>query len=237
MFKAKIIETGSSGNCFLFGQEVIIDDEPIFTGTLVIDMGLPFLRVKDKIDFQKVTHILLTHVHGDHFQKTTLSKIFNDYPYIIFVCGEWLREDLRLVFGGNLDRVKVIEMNKLYELGEFKVAGFHATHNAPNCGYRLLDSSGHKHFHVTDISSLYGLTAHGYNTATIECNYEEERALELIDQANKDGEFSHLRKAMRNHLSIRKAIEFCKENWIGELTPVHVGNSTKKEVIQALEAW
>jgi len=245
--KTEIIETGSSGNSFLFGQEVIIDDEPIFTGTLVIDMGLPFSRVKDKVDFQKVTHILLTHGHHDHFQKTTLSKVFNDYPHIIFVCGEWLHEKLRLVFGGDIERIEVIEMNQSLQCGEFTIWGFNAIHDVPNCGYRLLDSDGHKHFHVTDIGTLktededgnefFYLDAVNYDTATIECNYEDGKAKELINQANENDDFSHLSKAIRNHLSVYEVIEFCKENSIGELTPVHIGNSTKKEVYQALEAW
>ena len=223
--KVEIIETGSSGNCFLFNYSIIID------------MGLPMSRLKDKIDFSKVTHILLTHIHGDHFHKTTLSNIHQNHKHIIFVCGEWLFEDLRLVFGGKTERIEVIDMNKLYKFGDIKVAGFNAVHNAPNCGYRLINSDGHKHIHVTDISTLYGLTAQGYDTATIECNYEDVEALEFIKKAREDGSFSHLTKAMKNHLSVHEVISFCKDNNIGQLTPIHIGQLTKKEVYEALKAW
>lgn len=223
--KIKIIETGSTGNCFLFNE------------TLIVDMGLPMSRLKEKVDFKKVTHILLTHIHGDHFNKTTLSRIFNDYPYVKFVCGEWLHEPLRLVFGGDTERINVIEMNQEFKADGFKVYGFHAEHDEPNCGYRIVDENGHKHFHVTDISTLSGLTAQSYDTATIECNYHTKTADSIIDKAREDGEFSHMTRSKRTHLSVEEVIEFSKNNNIGELTPVHIGNSTKKEVIQALRDW
>ena len=50
------------------------------------------------------------------------------------------------------------------------------------------------------------------------------RQLELVS------DFSHLRSAIYNHLSVDKVIEFCDDNNIGELTPVHIGSATKKEV-------
>lgn len=221
MLSVKVIETGSSGNCFLFND------------SLIIDVGVPMSHLKD-VDFKKITHILLTHIHGDHFHKTTLRTINQKYKHIEFVCGEWLYEDLRLVMGGDTEQVKVIEMNKLYEFGGFKIAGFHAIHNVPNCGYRLV-KDGHKHFHVTDISTLYGLTATNYDSATIECNYEDNKANELIQRADEDGEFSYLRKAMRNHLSVYEVVEFVKANNIKRLIPVHISGKTKDSVVDVLK--
>lgn len=222
--ETKIIATGSSGNCFLFNQ------------TIIIDAGVPLKTIESKCDLSKVSHILLTHIHGDHFKETTIRNIHAKYKNIIFVCGEWLKEPLRLVFGGDLDRVMVIEMDKDYMLGEFTIKGVFVQHDVPNCGYRL-HVGEHRHIHITDASNLHNISALNYDTATIECNYEDNEALKIINAKNEDGEFSHLLKAMQNHLSVYDTIEFCKDNSIVELTPIHIGNKTKHKVIEALKNW
>ena len=55
----KIIESSSAGNCFK-------------CGSLMIDLGLPYSKTKEHLT--DITHILLTHVHGDHLNMTTIRK-------------------------------------------------------------------------------------------------------------------------------------------------------------------
>lgn len=216
----KIIESSSAGNCFKYGS-------------LLIDLGLPYSKTKEHL--QDVTHILLTHIHGDHLNMTTIRKIFVAHENIKIVCGQWLIEKL-LKSGIDKDRILLIEFGKVYQLEEYKISPVMAFHDVENCGYRIL-FDGKKHLHITDTCSLVGVEAKGYNSASIECNHDASRALELIEEAKDNDEFSHLKGTMNSHLSVNKTIQFCKDNGIKKLYPVHIGSSTKKEVIEALKRW
>ena len=220
MHQFKIIGTGSDGNCFTFGP-------------LMIDLGLSYTKVKSSLD--DITHILLTHIHGDHFKPATIRKVFVNHENITFVCGEWLRDKL-LDVGVDEDRILVVECGKVYDLGDYSISPVLAYHDVENCGYRIkLDD--YLHFHITDTFSLDGIVALNYDSASIECNHEYDKALELIDEAKENDEFSHLQNAIKNHLAVHKTIEFCKRNSIKKLIPVHIGSSTKKEVVEALRRW
>lgn len=238
--KTEVIATGSNGNCFLFEE------------SLMIDVGLPFKTINEKVDLSKVTHILLTHKHGDHFKESTIRAIYSRYKHIIFVCGVWLYEKLRITLGlstesENLNTIKVIEMGtkKPYLFGDFEVWGIHIqkkdkkeksynipSHDAENCGYRLR-LNGHKHIHITDTSDLNGIIALNYDTATIECNHCYTTAREIIDNL-EDGEFHHIIWAVNNHLCVEKVIAWCRKNGIKSLRPIHIGDTTRDEVIKKL---
>jgi len=219
MINISIIATGSTGNCFLFNESVIID------------MGVSMKGIKDKVDFTKISHILLTHIHSDHFNKATIRAINNKYPHIKFIFGEWLAEQMRLL---RVENFEVIEMNKLYDFDTFKLAGVIAYHDVQNCGYRLVFGS-HKHLHITDTSTLQGITAIDYDTATIECNYHRDTALSIIEDKRDRGEFSHLVKALENHLDVADCVDFCNVNKVKKLIPVHIGDSTRVEVEKYLK--
>jgi len=208
----------------------------MFNENVIIDMGVSMKSLKDKIDFNNITHILLTHVHGDHFNKTTIRNIISSYPHIKFIFGEWMREPMRLL---RVENYEVIEMNKLYKFEDFKLAGVSAYHDVENCGYRLVFGE-HKHFHMTDTSTmtdpitLQMIIAKNYDTATIECNYHRYTALRIIKKNSERGEFSHLSKALLNHLDVADCVDFVNRNKIKKLIPVHIGDSTRKEVMEYL---
>ena len=218
--KIDIIGTGSDGNCFLFED------------SLLIDCGLSYKKLSSAVDLSEITHILLTHIHGDHLNRTSVRKVSIKYDNIVWVCGDFLEKELVQI---GVENIKVIEPNIIYELGKFKCASFDLYHDVPNIGYRLA-YNGHSHIHTTDTSTLDGIKAESYDTATIECNHEENKALDIIENGKNDGEFSHLSGAMNSHLSVQQTVQFCKDNRIKQLTPVHVGNSTKSEVYEYLSS-
>ena len=208
--KFKVLGSSSAGNCFLINDD------------LMIDAGLPYSKIKDKV--KNVRYVLLTHIHGDHFNTSTIRKLLVENENIIFVCGEWLSEHLFKI--ANPENVMVYNFDVLNVL-DYKIAMIEAYHDVPNCGYRIMQGS-HKHLHITDTVTLDGIEAKGYDTASIECNHERERALQLIEEAKENGEFSHLKGAINSHLSVDKTIQFCKDNKISKLYPIHIGSSTKK---------
>lgn len=218
LMQFKILGTGSSGNCFLLNND------------LMIDAGLPYSKIKDEV--QNVKYVLLTHIHGDHFSKATIRKLIaNINP--VFVCGEWIHEDVLSL--AEPKKIIIPTFGLIELLGSYKIAMVKAYHDVPNCGWRIMDEKGHKHLHITDTNILEGIEAKNYDTASIECNHEINKALELIDEAKENREFTHLKGAINYHLSVEKTIQFCKENHIKKLYPVHIGNSTRSEVIKALK--
>ena len=216
MMKFKIIGTGSQGNAFLFEDN------------LLIDCGLSFKKLSEAIDISKIEYVLLSHIHGDHFNKIAIRKLFVANDNVQFICGEWLVKYLNDV-GVTIDRITVVEYGAIYDAGDFKIAPVKAYHDVPNMGYRLI-LNGHKHFHITDTSTLKGITATNYKSATIECNHCVVKANEIIEQAKEDGEFTHLPGAMNSHLSVQETVAFVNTNDIAELTPIHIGESTRREV-------
>lgn len=214
------IGSSSKGNCYLIDY-------------LMIDVGLPYKDIKEYIHY--VNFVLLSHIHGDHFNKTTMRKIVVNHPHITIVCGAFLLDEL-LNMGICEDRILVVEVGKVYDLDGFKISPVKAYHDVDNFGYRIMKDH-HKHLHITDTSTLEGIQAQNYDTATIECNHDEIRALELIEEAKENDTFSHLTGAMNSHLSVQQTIEFCEKNNILELMPAHIGNSTKEEVLEILRVW
>lgn len=221
MIPFKIIGTGSSGNCFLLDSSIMID------------CGLPYSRIKNEI--KDVKYVLLTHIHGDHFNETTLRKLsLNDD--IVFYCGDWLKSKLLNVIG-DISKINVISFGDIITLStKTSFTMVKSYHDVENCGYRFM-KDGYKHFHITDTNTLQGIKALNYDSASIECNHEINKALEIIKESEEKEEFSHLKGAVNSHLSVDKVIKFCKQNNIKKLYPIHIGSSTKKEVIQKLKEW
>lgn len=218
--KYKIIGSSSAGNCIIF------DDE------LLIDVGVPYSHIKKAIEPQKIKYVLLTHIHSDHFNPTTIRKMFVN-TNCMFVCGKWLYHEI-LKIRVPKARVIVVDIGQLCNLDSWSISPILAYHDVPNCGYRLMKNR-HKHIHITDTSSLDGVSALDYDSATIECNHHLPRALEMIHEAKERGDFCHLRGAINSHLSIDKAMNFIAENRIKKYELCHIGDSTKKEVLEYID--
>ena len=73
-----IISSGSQGNA------VVIDDD------ILIDIGVPYKALADVKGQLKL--VLLTHIHGDHINKTTLSRLVRERPTLRVGCCEWMKD-------------------------------------------------------------------------------------------------------------------------------------------------
>ena len=219
----KIISSSSKGNCYLFEDY------------LIIDLGISIKKLKENIDISKIKYVFLTHIHGDHFKFSTIRHLFVN-TNCVFVAGEWLKDELeKIAVIGN--RIKYFDFEdniKIFKAGNFKISPVKAYHDVPNCGYRLLFGK-HKHLHITDTSTLRGITAKGYDSVTIECNHCKITAQKIIDKAKNSGEFCHLSGAINSHLSVQEAIDFIKNNGIKGFEPCHIGDSTKEEVLKEIK--
>ena len=187
----KIINSGSDGN------GLILED------TILVDCGVSFKKLNDC--YKQLKIVLLTHIHGDHFNKKTISKLAIERPTLRFGCCKWLVEDL-IECGVNKKNIDIFEIGKIYDYKGFKVIPIKLYHDVPQCGYKIkLDKN--KLIYATDTNSLEHITAKNYDYYFVEGNYENDD--ELHNRAVSDFYENRVKKT---HLSKVKATEWLMNN-------------------------
>lgn len=188
----KIINTGSDGNA------TIVED------TVLIDCGVSFKKLKPYI--QKLQLVLLTHIHQDHFNKTTISRLAKDRPALRFGCCEWLVQKLINcgVDKGNID-IYILNKKAIYN-NNLKVKPVKLYHDVPQCGYKV-EINNYKVFYATDTKTLEGIKAIGYNYYFVEANYVNDD--ELHNRAYND---YYENRVKNTHLSQEQATNWLLEN-------------------------
>lgn len=188
----KIINTGSDGNA------TIVED------TILIDCGVSFKKIKPYI--QKLQLVLLTHIHQDHFNKTTIRKLAEDRPTLRFGCCEWLVQELIDcgVDKGNID-VYILDKKAIYN-DNLRVKPVKLYHDVPQCGYKV-EINNYKVFYATDTKTLEGIKAIGYDYYFVEANYVNDE--ELHDRAYND---YYENRVKNTHLSQEQATNWLLEN-------------------------
>lgn len=192
----EVISTGSQGNA------VVINN------IILIDCGVSFKALKDY--YKKLSIVLLTHIHSDHFNKTTIKKLATERPILRFACCEWLTSAL-VDCGVNKANIDVLEIDRWHDYKLFKLSPVRLTHNVENCGYRL-ETNGKKLFYATDTGNLDGIEAKDYSLYMVECNHTEEELQERIKTKLDNGEYCYEFDASKNHLSKAKCDDFIYSN-------------------------
>ena len=187
----KIINSSSEGN------GLIIED------TILIDCGITFKKIIK--DYKKIKIVLLTHIHQDHFNKKTISKLSQERPTLRFACCEWLVKEL-VKCGINKKNIDVLEINKTYDYKKFKVIPIMLYHDVPQCGYKL-KINNNKIIYATDTNKIDHIVAKNYDYYFIEGNYENEE--ELHSRAVNNFYESRVKKT---HLSKVQATEWLMKN-------------------------
>lgn len=209
----EVISTGSQGNA------VVIND------IILIDCGVSFKALKGY--YKKLSIILLTHIHTDHLNKTTIKKLATERPTLRFACCEWLVSAL-VDCGVNKANIDVLEIDRWHDYGLFKLSPVRLTHNIENCGYRLIMNS-EKLLYATDTGNLDGIEAKGYNLYMIECNHTEEELQERIKAKLDNGEYCYEFDAAKNHLSKSKCDDFIYQNIGSKSEYVYLHGHVEKE--------
>jgi L-ascorbate metabolism protein UlaG (beta-lactamase superfamily) len=192
-----IISTGSKGNAV------------VLNGNIMIDCGVPFVKLKDICKYLRL--VLLTHCHGDHFNRSTIRRLANERPALRWGCPEWLVNEL---VGCGVDKrnIDVIFCDNIpmYYSGFCTVWSRKIPHNVDNCCYHIyIENGGKKIFYATDTNSLDGINAENYDLYLVEANYSEAEIIERIRRKQEAGEHCYEWDVLKNHLSREKA-----EDWV-----------------------
>lgn len=187
-----IISSGSQGNAIIYHQSILVD------------CGVPFSKVEPFLKDIKI--VLLTHIHGDHFNFKTLKKLQYERPSLRIGCCRWL-----LSYLSGLKNIDTYQIGKIYNYGSFKVSPFLLYHDVENCGYRIFKED-YKIFHATDTAHLEGITAKGYDLYAVEHNHDEEKTKKAIKEAKEKGIFCHATGSVKTHLSYEQAWRFIQDN-------------------------
>ena len=194
----RIIESGSSGKA------------TIVENIILIDCGVSFKKLKDY--YQELKLVLLTHIHSDHFNKTTLKKLAKERPTLRFGCCEWLVKDL-IECGVDKRNIDVYDNISSFKYSDnLIVTTFDLQHDVLNCGYKLFVNDK-KYFYATDTNSLENIEAKDYDMYFIEGNYEDKKQLEERKQKHiEKGEYYYEDRVEKTHLSQVQATEWLMEN-------------------------
>jgi len=196
MIDYRVIATGSKGNAV------------VINGIILIDCGVPFRALKDVCNGLQL--VLLTHIHGDHFNRSTIRRLAQERPTLRWGCCEWLACELReLVEPCKID---VFDDGGFYWYSGITVKPVILPHDVHNCGY-CIDFNGHgKMFYATDTNSMDGIEAHNYDLYLIEANYTESEITERIRRKQEAGEYCYEWDVLKNHLSREKALDWLYRN-------------------------
>lgn len=214
--KIKIISTGSIGNA------VVINDN------ILIDCGVSYSKLKDMVSTLQI--VLLTHIHIDHFNPTTIKMLAYNRPTLRFICGSWLVEEL-VKCGVNKKNIDVLvsKYKGIQYNNGLQINMQETYHNVENCCYKIKLPNGKTIFYATDTYTLDNVSAKSYDYYLIEANYGEEEIEERIEAKRTLGMFIYELQAKENHLSKEKADEWLSRNigFNSNIIYLHQHNSSK----------
>lgn len=212
----KILGTGSKGNA-LFVEEG--------SSHILIDCGVPYKKVSGL----NIDVVLLTHIHGDHFNPATIKRLAAEHPMIYWMCGEYLVKPLASA-GVRMDRIFPIKRSASFKGMQYK--RFCLDHDVSNSGWVVWNDDV-SFLYATDTSSLDNVTALGLDYYFVEANYGEDEIEDRIRQKKEAGEYVPEIRTRCTHMSKEQADAWLADNagpdsifiYMHEHTDAHKGDS------------
>lgn len=192
MVPYNIISTGSKGNAILYHNSILVD------------CGVPFTLLKPYLKDIKL--VLLTHIHGDHFNYATIKKLAFERPSLRFGCGAHLKDKLPL--HTNID---IYEPGRTYVYNFGAITAEQLVHDVPNFGYHI-HVANTKIIHITDTSEINHISSKNYDLYAIEHNYNEDTVYEQIIDDLQSEKYNHQERSLHTHLSEQQAREWLFRN-------------------------
>ena len=195
--KYEIIASGSDGNAVVFND------------FLMVDCGVSFSKLTPY--YKKLRLVLLTHIHGDHFNKTTIRKLAQERPALRWGTPPHLVAEV-MACGVKKKNIDILYSNQ----GEYLYVGVDVTpivlkHNVDNYGYKLLFDNNESVVYATDTCFLPELPNCDYYF--IEANYKNlDELAERVNAKLENGEFVYETGLSERHLSEEYANDWLARN-------------------------
>lgn len=204
-FNVNVAYTGSSGNC------IVIDDE------IVIDCGIKVSLIQEYLD--NASYLFITHRHGDHLNNACINYLNKSKPWA-----------LPLMIYTNPDVIQAIHRhNKLKDLQPenvltsgyekfdittskqtYHVECFPCEHDVQNQGFIFTNELGEQLIFATDTATMKHAPHRKYDYIVVEGNWDEDKLADMLATDDFDSIF----RATRNfrHLSVQALETFINEN-------------------------
>ena len=192
----EVIASSSKGNATILNS-------------ILVDCGVPYKYLQPNV--KRISLVLLTHEHGDHFSRTTIKRLAAERPTLRFGTPDYLVQKL-CECGVNSRNIDVIEAGIIYDYGFCKLESFSLVHNVPNVGWKILFENGEKALYATDTNRIDHVRAKDFSYYFIEANYTESEIVERIRSKQESGEHVYEWDVLQNHLSREKAEDFIYQN-------------------------
>jgi len=204
MINIKPIASGSKGNA------IRVTDG---TTSILLDCGIPFIKIQKALNFETVDACLVTHSHKDHCKGIHEVLATGIDVYMSQDTKEELkitRHNIQTIIG-NCDRI---------EIGDFSIKPFDVSHDVPNLGYIIKNRKTFEQIvFFTDtyyVKYLFPDTTHWI----VECNHIKEK----LDKNMYDSELTtHLRnRIVKSHMSLETLKDIFKANDLSKTKEIYL---------------
>lgn len=199
-----VIATGSKGNAVLLN------------GKYLFDCGVPLGKLSKAL--KNVRIVFLTHAHSDHIRRSTIWKIHQHRPSVLFACGRNLLVPLCGQCGVSPDNVILCEPGKPMavhwgsESIEFQC--FDLIHNIENVGWVVKVEQGELSgtaMYATDTQYI-PTDFPGLDLYMVECNYHVEELEQRRAEKMAAGLFTYEDTVVASHMSADTVKEYLSRN-------------------------
>lgn len=178
--KYDVIATGSKGNC------VVIEN-------VMIDCGIPFKNLKEYL--YDIDYLIITHIHSDHLNRSTVKKIKEMFPNIKIIA--------------NYEVASLVDVDVISNAGyqvkdiDIDVEPFECIHDVLTYGY-MLKLNDYDIIYATDTNNMGNVPEdRKFDYIFLESNHDENK----IKLAKATKGYDPKKSALR-HLSTQKAKTF-----------------------------
>ena len=202
-FKIDIIGTGSSGNC------VVIDN------SIVIDCGLPIKKIGQTVI--NADALFITHRHSDHLNLSILHHLYRKAPwkltqslYTNADVEKKIIADRSPRFEPTLNQQHIYDQHSNIQITaggrQYAVQMFPLHHDVENEGFVFTRDDGKKLIYATDTNSIADAPSEKFDAIMLEGNFDEDKIIDYL----KSDDFNERFRAMRNmrHLSVQQFENF-----------------------------
>ena len=208
-----VLATGSSGNATIIENEILLD------------CGTSFAKLKNY--YRKLKLVFISHIHSDHFNKSTVRMLATERPTLRFAVGPFLVKDL-IECGVSKKNIDVLQIGKKLNYRAFSLQPVYLYHDVENYGLRLF-YGGKKVLYATDTRTLEGIKAKNYDLYLVEANYSDDELKQRIKEKIENREYVYESRVLNTHLSLEQCNDFLLENMGDNSEAVYMHQHQTKE--------